>query len=670
MVVLEDKTVKDKSLKLLVLLVVTMLTFLVLVFSTSAQTAEFIDLGMQDIYPIDVTNDGSMVLACNYLGHGTFLWQEETGFVLVAANVVPAGISDDGKIVGTLYWEETIEGVVVERGSSAYYEDGEWINIGSLYGRFLDREESFCQGINSTGSHIMAFSWVPEGTGTIGNRAEACFWTEEDEWTGLGQVYDGNSRVDAASADGSIIVGWSQQWNGCQRAYRWVENEQGDYEHEWLGTFSWNPEWPHGKARSVSDNGEYIAGWSLSENEGVSAFVWTEEDGMVNIGNGLEGTYSSLATSVSDNGTFVGSYDYGWGGVRYAFIGTSPDNVVSLQDSLISLGTELPPGIHIYNAQSISSDGRFITGMYYNADGWIRPYLVRFNIAVPEYPAMAYISPETLHMQWEYSSENPEAILLLELRYQEFDSDEWGEYESISEPLAYDVSSFDYTIESFGRYQFRIAAVSGGNQSDWVESNIVIALDEPLAASDFTAEIENSSSTVNLSWVDNANNEVLYRLEKCEMDDDGNWSDWADLDILEADVESYEDDDVVWETTYGYRIRAENEAGESDWAETDLLFTGVGEFTDALPTESKITGNYPNPFNGTTTISFDIHKKSFVQMKLYSIDGRQLGQPVSANHVAGSHQVTLNLEHLATGTYFLRMEGDGITSIRKIVLLK
>ena len=88
------------------------------------------------------------------------------------------------------------------------------------------------------------------------------------------------------------------------------------------------------------------------------------------------------------------------------------------------------------------------------------------------------------------------------------------------------------------------------------------------------------------------------------------------------------------------------------------------------PTEFALNPNYPNPFNPVTTINYSIPKLSDVQVIVYDITGRQIITLVEATQEPGHYTIQWNAHDAASGLYFLKLESNGKTQTRKIMLLK
>ena len=90
----------------------------------------------------------------------------------------------------------------------------------------------------------------------------------------------------------------------------------------------------------------------------------------------------------------------------------------------------------------------------------------------------------------------------------------------------------------------------------------------------------------------------------------------------------------------------------------------------SLPTEYAMISAYPNPFNPSTTISFEIRDAGFVNLTIYDITGREVAKLVDGLKPAGSHQVTFDGSDLSSGIYFARLTAGEFTRTQKLLLIK
>ncbi len=89
-----------------------------------------------------------------------------------------------------------------------------------------------------------------------------------------------------------------------------------------------------------------------------------------------------------------------------------------------------------------------------------------------------------------------------------------------------------------------------------------------------------------------------------------------------------------------------------------------------LPISFALYQNYPNPFNPTTTIMYDLPKKSHVVIAIYDVLGRDVRTLVNEDKPAGSYRLTFDAAALPSGVYLCRLAAGHFTFVEKIVLIK
>jgi subtilisin family serine protease len=101
-------------------------------------------------------------------------------------------------------------------------------------------------------------------------------------------------------------------------------------------------------------------------------------------------------------------------------------------------------------------------------------------------------------------------------------------------------------------------------------------------------------------------------------------------------------------------------------------YTNLSEFADSeLPSSLALNNAYPNPFNPTTTLSFDLNKTSEgVILEIFDIQGKRMSTLVNGRLSAGSYQYTLNAMNWPSGVYLVRLQANGQSLLQKISLLK
>jgi hypothetical protein len=116
--------------------------------------------------------------------------------------------------------------------------------------------------------------------------------------------------------------------------------------------------------------------------------------------------------------------------------------------------------------------------------------------------------------------------------------------------------------------------------------------------------------------------------------------------------------------TYIYRIKQIDHDGM-------YKYSTETEVSVAVPHVFTLGQNYPNPFNPTTTIEFTLAEDSKVSLKVFDMLGREVATLVNGNLKAGTiHQVPFNATTLSSGLYFYRLETEGGSLMKKLMLLK
>ncbi len=89
-----------------------------------------------------------------------------------------------------------------------------------------------------------------------------------------------------------------------------------------------------------------------------------------------------------------------------------------------------------------------------------------------------------------------------------------------------------------------------------------------------------------------------------------------------------------------------------------------------IPTQFALLASYPNPFNATTALNFDVPNESLVQITIYNVTGQEVARPVNSVVPAGHHRVLYTADNLPTGMYLVKMTAGSFNAIQKMVLLK
>ncbi len=90
----------------------------------------------------------------------------------------------------------------------------------------------------------------------------------------------------------------------------------------------------------------------------------------------------------------------------------------------------------------------------------------------------------------------------------------------------------------------------------------------------------------------------------------------------------------------------------------------------AVPRDYSLLSPFPNPFNATTTLGFNLPKSSSVRLQIYDLGGRRVADLVDGSFPGGAYQVQFECSSLGSGIYFARFQAGAYIATRKLVLLK
>jgi aminopeptidase N len=127
------------------------------------------------------------------------------------------------------------------------------------------------------------------------------------------------------------------------------------------------------------------------------------------------------------------------------------------------------------------------------------------------------------------------------------------------------------------------------------------------------------------------------------------------------------------EYTFTVQVTDSHNPARTDTQDFTLLVEsqiGIDDQPTELPQTFELIGNYPNPFNATTSISFRLEKTQDVSLDIYNLLGQKVADLYQGRLDAGLHTFTWNGGNTPSGVYFYRLDADGQSAIKKMTLLK
>jgi hypothetical protein len=89
-----------------------------------------------------------------------------------------------------------------------------------------------------------------------------------------------------------------------------------------------------------------------------------------------------------------------------------------------------------------------------------------------------------------------------------------------------------------------------------------------------------------------------------------------------------------------------------------------------LPTENRLYPNYPNPFNPSTIINYELRITTEVELSIYNLLGQKVVRLVSERQQPGYHQVQWDASQMTSGVYYYRIKACEFNDVKKMILLQ
>jgi hypothetical protein len=176
----------------------------------------------------------------------------------------------------------------------------------------------------------------------------------------------------------------------------------------------------------------------------------------------------------------------------------------------------------------------------------------------------------------------------------------------------------------------------------------------------FTGSIPSEiSNLTNLVWLNFVHNQLTGEIPESICDLNMNWSDPNNFNIFENQF------------CPPYPDCIEENVGYQDTTNCEQ----VSIIDETFPITYKLYNAYPNPFNPTTQIKYDLPEDAMVTITIYDMMGRQINTLVSEQQTAGYNIVQWNAtnilgESVSAGMYFYTLQAGEFRQVKKMVLLK
>ena len=120
--------------------------------------------------------------------------------------------------------------------------------------------------------------------------------------------------------------------------------------------------------------------------------------------------------------------------------------------------------------------------------------------------------------------------------------------------------------------------------------------------------------------------------------------------------------------TYWYWLESISDAGETEsYGPVSLTIPNEGNDIPEIPMITELHQNFPNPFNPSTLISFDIKENETGVLSIYNIKGQLI---VKDKFETGRHYYTWDTRDHSSGVYLYKLQTESYMKIIKMLLVK
>jgi len=126
---------------------------------------------------------------------------------------------------------------------------------------------------------------------------------------------------------------------------------------------------------------------------------------------------------------------------------------------------------------------------------------------------------------------------------------------------------------------------------------------------------------------------------------------------------------VIDSSYFPFEVTAKGLAkvGASDWVLTGSFLEG--DLAD-VPSEFALLNNYPNPFNASTVISYELPHATHVELEIFNISGQRVATLVEGEQEAGYRSVVWEASEVSSGVYFYKLTAGDFAETKRMMLVK
>ncbi|MBS1494243.1 MAG: T9SS type A sorting domain-containing protein [Bacteroidetes bacterium] len=104
--------------------------------------------------------------------------------------------------------------------------------------------------------------------------------------------------------------------------------------------------------------------------------------------------------------------------------------------------------------------------------------------------------------------------------------------------------------------------------------------------------------------------------------------------------------------------------------DTTIYLTEISNSLNETVSDFKLFQNYPNPYNPSTKINYELRITNYVTLKVFDLSGKEVETLVNKKQIAGSYSIDFNASYLSSGVYFYTLQTENYKETKKMLLIK
>ncbi len=202
----------------------------------------------------------------------------------------------------------------------------------------------------------------------------------------------------------------------------------------------------------------------------------------------------------------------------------------------------------------------------------------------------------------------------------------------------------------------------------------------PVELSAFTG-VYSSTNGITLNWTTQSESNVLgyniYRNTEKDLTNAPrvNFSLITGTNTSQEHIYSYSDMDLTSPEYYYWLENVQNDGSTHFYGPVKVLVTNTPSTDPVIPLVTTLKSVYPNPFNPSTSINYDLSKPAQVNIYIYNVKGQIVKTLFKGNNSAGQFKVVWNGRDnndktCGSGVYYIKMDTGDFTSLKKVMMIK